>query len=260
MKKAIKSISNENLHMNRWKAIVFAVLATFVVGCGNEYDVIRAKALDGKDVYLQNLSIVLSFSTCDNLFWDKIWQHDHDTDKVVSSDSLLATYYNWRSMETNEKLEHPWLASEFFDSAYTKRKTALLMGRCVFSYKFDNYIRFDGVSAMIYNVAYIFSVPRKALTALRCSDGIIGYISDLIILAIGFFLAIIGFFVSSILGLVCHPLETLSNLLVGVAYFGDGGFEAWKAYVLHTNFFASLWDLVWGAIIYPLWQLVMFWA
>lgn len=260
MKKAIMSVFGGKLRMNWWKVVMVAALTTMAVGCGNENDVSSARALDGKDVRLQNLSIVLSFNTCDNLFFEKIRDYDHEKDEIVSSDSLLAVYSNWRSMERNERLEHPWLASEFFDSAYTKRKTALLMGRCVFSYKFDNYVRFDGISAMIYNVAYIFSAPRKALTALRSSDGITGYIGDMVVLGIGIVLAIIGFFVSTFLGLVCHPLETLSNLLIGIAYFGDGGFAAWKAYVLHTNLFASLWDLVWGAMIYPLWQAVMFWA
>ncbi len=259
MKKAIKSVSGGKLRINWWKAALVVVLTTIAVGCGNEYDISSARALNGKDVRLQNVNMVLSFSTCDNLFFDKIRDFDHEEHKMISSDTLLEVYSNWPSMEQKEKMEHPWLFGEFVDSAYTKRKTALLMGRCVFSYKFENYLNFDGVSAMIYNVAYIFSVPRKALTALRCSDGIIGYVGDLITLVIGLLLAIIGFFLSTFLGILCHPFETLANLLVGIGYFGDGGFEAWKIYVLHTNFFASLWDLVWGGVIYPLWQAVTFW-
>ena len=240
----------------KWcKIIAVVAFATMAAGCGNEMDVSSARASRGRDFRFHTQSIKFSLGYCDNMF---LCQLDKNEGKL-SSDSLYEVYCSvpeWMDEGATEKLrEHVWLA--FPDSACSKRKAALMMGRCVFNYKWKNYIHFDGVSAMIYNVAYICSIPRKALTGLRCSDGIFGWALDLRSLAIGFVLAVIGFFVSTILGVICHPFETLANLLVGI-YWGDG-FEAMKGYAWNTNFFASLWDLVWGAIIYPLWQAVVFW-
>ncbi len=57
MKKAIKSVFNGKLHMNRWKAIVFAVLAPVVVGCGNDKESLEAvKAANGEHSRFANVS------------------------------------------------------------------------------------------------------------------------------------------------------------------------------------------------------------
>lgn len=139
--------------------------------------------------------------------------------------------------------------------ACTNRKLALAMARGMWSYKFSNYFHLDGVSGLIYNVTYIASIPAKALTGLRSSDGVFGYVGDLIKLLLGAIAAIIGIFAATILNTLCHPLQTIANLTIGLFYFDSG----WFSYVFSTNFIASLWDLVWGGIIYPLWQALTFW-
>ena len=139
--------------------------------------------------------------------------------------------------------------------ACTNRKLALAMARGLWSYKFSNYFYIDGVSGLIYNVTYLASVPAKVLAGLRSSDGIFGYIGDLAKLLFGAIAAIIGIFVVPVLNTLCHPLQTIANLTIGLFYFDSG----WFSYVFSTNFIASLWDLVWGGIIYPLWQALTFW-
>ena len=263
-----------NIRKNKisWKVLVVVILASMAIGCGHDLEErTSATALAGKPFAspLAELSSTLSgvsLAKCDILYSEQLLLNEGK----LSGDSLMSAVNKWEmtfsdAVRRNEiqafrehVSENMWLAPEFADSAYTKRKTALFMGRCLFSYKFANYINLDGISALIYNVSYIFSIPRKALMGLRCSDGVVGYVNDLVTLVVGFVLAIIGLVVSTVLGIICHPIETLANIL-GVAYFGQGGFEAWKTYLLHTNLLASIWDLVWGAIICPLLQMFVFW-
>jgi len=257
MKKAIKSVFNGKLHMNRWKAIVFAVLATVVVGCGNDKESLEAvKAANGEHSRFANVSFYPTIRGADAF----LLQHLHENKGKLSSDSLYELLSETRYMGKEDVLKNPWLAKEFIDTAYAKRKTALIMGRSFFSYKFANYFYLDGVSGFTYNLSYIFSIPRKAFLKLRYADSILDFLIGLFVLVLGFVFSVVGLVFSTILGFICHPLESLSNLLIGVAYFGEGGFQAWKIYVWHTNLLASLWDIVWGAIIYPLWQAVVFWV
>ena len=145
--------------------------------------------------------------------------------------------------------------------AFAKRKAALAMSREVFCYSFSNYLYLDGVSGLIYNVSYITQIPHKVLRGLRAMDGIWRYIKSLFHLLIGFVLAVVGCVIAPIFNTLCHPLETLSNLLVGVVSACDAEDSpvSWFEYVFRTNILASLWDLIWGGIIYPIWQLLIFW-
>ena len=78
---------------------------------------------------------------------------------------------------------------------------------------------------------------------------LLGAVASIIMLFIGFFV-----------GFICHPFETISNLVFpiyfmapsGIFTFGGYHREMWWNYLLHTNFFASLWDLIWNSIIMPL--------
>ena len=207
------------MNMNWWKKCVIVVLAIMITGCGHDLEEEwSATAMEGREISLKWLgvgSVEVKFAKCDNLFWYHLFKNEGK----LNADPLFELYCKVPEMLRNLKgieefRRNSWVV--FHDSACSKRKAALMMGRCVFSYKFANYISFDGVSALIYNVAYICSIPRKALTGLRCSDGLFGYIHDLIVLAIGFVCAVIGVFLSTILGLLCHPFETLANLFVGV--------------------------------------------
>ena len=148
-----------------------------------------------------------------------------------------------------------WHKFHFYRSAYSKRVVALLMARTCYTYTFKNYINMDGVSGLIYNTAYVFSIPRKLLTGIFIADGICEYLKNSAKLLIGGVFAVAGIPCSFVINTICHPIETLANLTVGVAYFGDDWFE----YVRNTNLVVSLWDLIWGGIIYPLWQALVFW-
>lgn len=144
---------------------------------------------------------------------------------------------------------------EYADSAWFKRLHALAMARGFLTYQFRTYIYYDGISGLLYNTAYLASAPNKVLSCLKCSDGVLGYVCDMFKLLFGILLSIVGLVAAPLVGLLCHPIETLANLTVGVFYFGPG----WWTYVTHTNIFASLWDLIWGGMIYPLWQALTFW-
>jgi len=139
--------------------------------------------------------------------------------------------------------------------AWRNRKYALATARGLFTYKFATYFSLDGISGLLYNLAYLTSVPNKMLSALRGSDGVGGYVRDLFELLIGAIAAFIGIFAALLVNTICHPLQTVANLTLGLFGFGEG----WLTYVLHTNIIASLWDLIWGAIIYPIWQIFVFW-
>jgi hypothetical protein len=205
------------------------------------------------------------------------------------------------------------LALEF--SAYYKRKAALIAGRGTISYGLIAYdhekrdkelrlgesgeigaqvafippeptllwaVRFDGVSNLLYNVSYIFSIPAKLMhgTRLVCFNSNYGW-SDwcwlLGQLVVGFFLACIMLFFGTAIGTICHPWETLGNLTInlgavwesgpGSGWLADSSFEflgllspwAWGRMgweLIPHSLVGSLWDLIWGAIIAPLVDIV----
>lgn len=138
------------------------------------------------------------------------------------------------------------------------RMDAIMMSRQVWTYSFKNYILFDGVSSFIYNVGYICSVPHKILRGMRTMDGIFCYTGALVKLAFGTVAATAGLVIGPIMGLVSHPFSTLANLTVGIMG-RSAGFDSLVHYLVCTNIIASLWDLVWGAILAPLLQTFIFW-
>lgn len=232
--------------MKTTKILTFCIATAMLWGCGKKQDVVDAEGMDSAPNWIGNVSWQPSFSKSD-------WQYFNCIAKG-KSDYLLKVRDELQSGERQPGTGDYWLAPAMTDTAWAKRKAALIMGRCKFTYSFSNYINLDGVSALTYNVSYIFSVPHKALTGLRCSDGIVGWVSDLVKLLIGAVFAVVGFFASTVLGLVCHPVETAANIF-GVCYFHEG----WWTYFLNTNLLASLWDLIWGGMLYPLWQMLVFW-
>lgn len=161
----------------------------------------------------------------------------------------------WFAGSNHERVEISGLRPEI-DCACAKRKAALLWARCKFTYEFGSYYHLDGVSGVIYNVCYIASIPRKLIAYLRSADGIGGYIYGIGQLLFGLLCAVIGCVLSFVVNLLCHPLETASNLTIGIFYFSND----WIGYVVNTNLIASLWDLIWGGIVYPLLKALMFWA
>ena len=143
--------------------------------------------------------------------------------------------------------------------AFAKRRAALNLARRVYGYSFKHYVTLDGVSGFIYNVSYLVQIPHKLLRGMRCMDGPVRYVKSVIYLAFGAVCAVVGCVVSPVVNTVCHPFETLSNLTVGIVPLGLGDSVSIGQYIFRTNIIASLWDLVWGGIIYPLWQALIFW-
>ena len=72
----------------------------------------------------------------------------------------------------------------------------------------------------------------------------------------------VGIVAAPVINTVCHPIETLANLTVGVLPLQLWELEevdSYIGYVFRTNILYSLWDLIWGGVIYPLWQALTFW-
>ena len=196
------------------------------------------------------------------MFSNKVREYEiKGSDISVSFNAEDELYYQCYHKTYNSFDESDVLLFAASDFAFAKRKAALNMSREVFCYSFQNYLFWDGVSGLIYNVSYIMQAPHKALRGLRAMDGIWRYIKSLVKLGFGVLCAIVGVVVAPIFNTLIHPLETLSNLLVGVVS-ACGLMDSpvsWIGYVCRTNIIASLWDLIWGGIIYPLWQALTFW-
>lgn len=140
------------------------------------------------------------------------------------------------------------------------RIDAVMMARQVWTYSFKNYTHFDGVSSFIYNVGYICSVPHKILRGLRTMDGVFCYAGAIIKLAFGTVAATVGLVVGPVMGSLSHPFSTLANLTAGFIPMNySQTFDSLGQYLWYTNILASLWDLVWGAILAPLLQTFIFW-
>lgn len=171
------------------------------------------------------------------------------------------------------------------NSAYLKRKCAIILGRETFFYSLLNYdygsfnranlshtrvgpafpeillcMGFDGVSNVLYNTSYLCSTPVKMIRCHQISNGVGEWLINEILLLLGAVASIIMLFIGFFVGFICHPFETISNLVFpiyfmapsGIFTFGGYHREMWWNYLLHTNFFASLWDLIWNSIIMPL--------
>ena len=158
-------------------------------------------------------------------------------------------------------------------SAYYNRKMALFFGKSSIPYLFFNYspdtgerkafpyslvsTSFDGVSNVLYNISYLASIPAKLLHgsfSLFPSEttakivgiddetfGISEWFDMLLSVLAGFFIALIMMPLGFMIGLLFHPFQTFANLVF---------------LSMNTNIFTSVWDLVVGAIILPLWDVV----
>ena len=201
----------------------------FCAGCADEESIYRAKSRQ----------IALSEETGINLGLSDILYIDAQSER----DPLVRQFL------------YQTVKDEYTDSAWFKRQYSLACARGLLSYQFRTYFYFDGVSALAYNTAYLFSVPNKIMMSFFCADGVLGFVWNILLLLVGMVFSLVGVVVATLLGVICHPFETLANLTIGLFYFGSG----WWRYVLHTNIIASLWDLIFGGMIYPLWQALIFW-
>lgn len=268
------------------KAHIFGTIGILLmlVGCGNQEDIKKAEdRASCKTLHWIPIQGMVSrtpqFNKADWLFVEQV-QYKDESDALLRAVSPKGRAWEMSSQEVAEAYRSGYFATtkddsfdnifyhgyvedgqgwSFTDSAFNKRKVALLWARCEFTYDFGNYFYLDGVSGLIYNVAYIFSIPRKLLTYLKCADGIFGYLYGILLLLVGAVCSVVGVVLSTVVNTCCHPFETLANLTVGLVYFDSPYRQHWLRCVLNTNLIASLWDLVWGGMIYPIWQALTFW-
>lgn len=125
---------------------------------------------------------------------------------------------------------------------YAKRNGAMIAGSnvisyqwLVFDYKSKNVslpkplfaMNFDGISNFLYNVAYITSIPYKFIHfSFVCFSSIKEFgvfesgklfIWMIVQLLFGAYSAGIMLIFGTIIGIVCHPLETLGNLTIALS-------------------------------------------
>lgn len=227
---------------------VFAMIGmTILSGCGDR------KLGDAADEAMNQNKDLLSFATGGNkVRIEQIPGADIEVDFNVEDE----LYYDcYRKFYT----DIPVKALDNNCYAFAKRTAALCMSRRVFCYSFKNYVLLDGVSGFIYNLSYIMQVPHKALRGLRAMDGVWRYCKAIVKLGVGSVCAVVGLVAAPLVNLCFHPLETLANLTVGIVKIDDVDYRvSWIEYVFRTNLVASLWDVVWGAILYPLLQALIF--
>lgn len=250
-----------------FKIMPLVLFCTFCLGCARQDVVDAVEPLVGV-----SWPGAIAFSSCcpkmsksDLLYFSDIARYNSDSlyNEAFCRSLEQASYTDrgelcragWFAGSNYERVVITGLRPEV-DCACAKRKAALLWARCKFTYEFGSYYHLDGISGLIYNVCYVASVPRKLIVYLRSADGISGYFFGVLQLVFGLCCALVGCVASLVVNSLCHPLETLSNLTVGILYFN----KDWMGYVINTNLLSSLWDLLWGGVAYPLIKALMFWT
>ena len=250
-----------------WGALFLILSCVFNVGCARQDEIEAANEFAGErwPGAIAFASYCPKMNKTDLLYFTDIAKYNSDSlyneafcrslEKISQTDRGALCRAGWFAGSNHERVVIYGLRPEV-DCACAKRKAALLWARCKYTYEFGSYYNLDGVSGLIYNACYIASVPRKLIVYLRSADGVLGYAWGIVQLLFGVICAVVGCVLSVVVNTLCHPFETLSNLTVGVFYFSSD----WIEYVTHTNILASLWDLVWGGLIYPLLKAIMFWS
>ena len=127
-------------------------------------------------------------------------------------------YINFTDLKFDKLKEYHLLNDYVLKKYKAGKQNYLFIDEVQLCPQFGNYYNLDGVSGLIYNVAYLFSIPRKILTYWRCADGLMGYLWGVVLVVLGGLLSIIGCVIAPIVNTICHPIETLSNLTIGVFY------------------------------------------
>ena len=249
--------------------MMMALMSTMfvVTGCGKQdrIEMAESNAKGGCNAICSVSGSLVSWQVfggkADLLYYEMVYENGYDYLEIKANPSSTR---GMSPEEASERYRSGWFISQdrednriytadFKDYAFNKRNAALIVARTGFTYQFGNYYHLDGVSGLIYNVAYLFSIPRKILTYWKCADGITGYLWGVLMLLFGGLCSIVGCVLATVVNTLCHPIETLANLTVGVVYF-----DHWFTCLIRTNIVASLWDLIWGGIIYPLVKAVLF--
>ena len=183
------------------------------------------------------------------------------TPSMNTIDALYESSYS-KSYDVSDSFwceRDPAVYSRCHDFAFAKRRAALNLARRLYGYSFKHYITLDGVSGLIYNVSYLAQIPHKLLRGMRCMDGPVRYVKSVLYIAFGAVCAVVGCVASPVINTLCHPCETLSNLIIGIVPLDLEDSISIGQYIFRTNLIASLWDLIWGGIVYPIWQALTFW-
>ncbi|NCU33012.1 MAG: hypothetical protein EOM23_08805 [Candidatus Moranbacteria bacterium] len=188
------------------------------------------------------------------------------TTKVPHYQNTYTALYLMRQFGINGRGDfNKALDIDGFDSHFN-RKIAILSGKSMVKYIFFTYdgrsgeradfpdglyaTHFDGLSNVLYNISYLFSMPAKLLhgsfavlapTEEKERSRLADWLDLLLTLFIGYFLAFIMLPIGALIGTVFHPLQTLANLT----------FVSIK-----INILASFWDFLFGSIISPLWDVL----
>lgn len=234
----------------------------------------RVKQMNGKTIVACAFGAALLVTGCGKrMNWD---DDDHSLIPIVSAHIGSI----WGTSENSDYINPNYADALYYESyrksfgndwkmlgentACSKRKAALEMSREIWTYSIKSYVSLDGVSGFIYNVGYICSVPHKIVRGFFCMDGVVCYAGALFKLALGTVAATVGLVAAPVINTLCHPCETLANLTVGAVFLDlDNTHKAlgmnYGKYIFNTNLIATLWDLIWGAIVWPLLQTFLFW-
>lgn len=182
-----------------------------------------------KDAQEEIDSVTLRLRNYEHIRWLHSKSHyDEDWEKVKNNVPLMFKIFGGADAQ---------LVEDGDIRLYAKRNAAMIAGSnvisyqwLVFNYKTKNIslpkplfaMNFDGVSNLLYNITYITSIPYKFIHfSILCFNSIQDFgvleslklfIWMLIQLLFGFYSAIIMLIVGPVVGLICHPLETLGNL------------------------------------------------
>jgi len=179
--------------------------------------------------------------------------------KLSSSDKIYMNVFNNEFQERlYRRSGHHDIVYKDTDSALCKRRMAFFeLGLIPYSYKFLNYqedgslsgnflvaMRLDAVSNFGYNLVSLCRIPNRLIISPRVSTGLLDWFGNIAIIMWDLFLSLVMLFLGPIIGFVCHPWESLSNLIAGILYIPPDGFEQYWKYLKNTNLIMSIWDLL----------------
>ena len=178
--------------------------------------------------------------------------------KLTSADKIYFNVYNAELQERiYTKQYHNSVVYKDIDSAFCKRKATVELSLYPYSYKLLNYkedgslsgnfliaMRLDAASNFGYNLVSLCRIPNRLIISPRVSTGLFDWLWNIIIIAWDLVLSFVMLFIAPIIGFICHPWESLSNLTIGILYIPTDGFEQYCKYVKGTNIIMSVWDLL----------------
>lgn len=178
-------------------------------------------------------NVTLRLRNYEHIKWLHSKSHyDKDWDNVIGNVPLIFKIFGGSTAQ---------LIEEGNLRLYPKRNAAIIAGSNIISYQWVVYnyktkkiaipkflfaMNFDGVSNFLYNISYITSIPYKFTHfTILCFRSIptLGFFNCLMLFIWMCIQLIFGFFSSCIMlsggfliGVVCHPLETIANLTISI--------------------------------------------